>query len=218
MSWNFSTKAYRRKLVAPSDELFMLLQGCHDRLAQMIDAVAEGVPVGSVDKLIERIKKPGASGHRARCRWRCRRAGRSGGGPGGGHGQGLRRAARRPGQPGRRNLDLPRAYRAAGQRCAVALNEMETTIERMRDQLRRLDSETQGRILSRQQFEAERLGYEEFDPLEMDRHSQLQQLSRRCSNRPPTCWTSRKPSSVATRTPTTCCSNRRGSTPSCRKA
>jgi chemosensory pili system protein ChpA (sensor histidine kinase/response regulator) len=60
----------------------------------------------------------------------------------------------------------------------VALNEMETTIERMRDQLRRLDTETQGRILSRQQVDAEHLGYEEFDPLEMDRHSQLQQLSR----------------------------------------
>lgn len=55
---------------------------------------------------------------------------------------------------------------------------METTIERMRDQLRRLDIETQGRILSREQVQAERLGYEEFDPLEMDRHSQLQQLSR----------------------------------------
>jgi len=60
----------------------------------------------------------------------------------------------------------------------TTLGEMETTIERMRDQLRRLDTETQGRILSRQQVEAERLGYEEFDPLEMDRHSQLQQLSR----------------------------------------
>ncbi|RML14479.1 Two-component hybrid sensor histidine kinase/response regulator ChpA [Pseudomonas syringae pv. lapsa] len=60
----------------------------------------------------------------------------------------------------------------------IALIEMETTIERMRDQLRRLDMETQGRILSREQVQAERLGYEEFDPLEMDRHSQLQQLSR----------------------------------------
>ncbi|MEB0079288.1 Hpt domain-containing protein [Pseudomonas sp. CCI3.2] len=60
----------------------------------------------------------------------------------------------------------------------VTLAEMETTIERMRDQLRRLDIETQGRILSREQVQAERLGYEEFDPLEMDRHSQLQQLSR----------------------------------------
>ncbi|PTS93966.1 response regulator, partial [Pseudomonas sp. HMWF006] len=60
----------------------------------------------------------------------------------------------------------------------TALNEMETTIERMRDQLRRLDTETQGRILSRQQVDADHLGYEEFDPREMDRHSQLQQLSR----------------------------------------
>jgi chemosensory pili system protein ChpA (sensor histidine kinase/response regulator) len=59
----------------------------------------------------------------------------------------------------------------------VTLAEMETTIERMRDQLRRLDIETQGRILSRD-HQAEREGYEEFDPLEMDRHSQLQQLSR----------------------------------------
>ncbi|MFY1665536.1 Hpt domain-containing protein [Pseudomonas sp. Pseu.R1] len=59
----------------------------------------------------------------------------------------------------------------------ATLAEMEITIERMRDQLRRLDIETQGRILSRD-HQAERLGYEEFDPLEMDRHSQLQQLSR----------------------------------------
>jgi chemosensory pili system protein ChpA (sensor histidine kinase/response regulator) len=60
----------------------------------------------------------------------------------------------------------------------VTLAEMETTIERMRDQLRRLDIETQGRILSREQEQGDRLSYEEFDPLEMDRHSQLQQLSR----------------------------------------
>ncbi|WP_421683348.1 response regulator [Stutzerimonas urumqiensis] len=58
------------------------------------------------------------------------------------------------------------------------LSEMEATIERVRDQLRRLDIETQAQILSRYQAEAERAGYEEFDPLEMDRHSQLQQLSR----------------------------------------
>jgi len=58
------------------------------------------------------------------------------------------------------------------------LHEMEATIERVRDQLRRLDTETQAQILSRYQAEAERAGYEDFDPLEMDRHSQLQQLSR----------------------------------------
>ena len=58
------------------------------------------------------------------------------------------------------------------------LSEMEATIDRVRDQLRRLDTETQAQILSRIQAEAERAGYEDFDPLEMDRHSQLQQLSR----------------------------------------
>ncbi|MBF7729987.1 Hpt domain-containing protein [Pseudomonas sp. N040] len=58
------------------------------------------------------------------------------------------------------------------------LGEMEATIERVRDQLRRLDTETQAQILSRYQSETERSGYEEFDLLEMDRHSQLQQLSR----------------------------------------
>ena len=58
------------------------------------------------------------------------------------------------------------------------LGEMEATIDRVRDQLRRLDTETQAQILSRYQEEAERVGYEDFDPLEMDRHSQLQQLSR----------------------------------------
>ncbi|WP_447744810.1 Hpt domain-containing protein [Pseudomonas nicosulfuronedens] len=58
------------------------------------------------------------------------------------------------------------------------LGEMDATIERVRDQLRRLDTETQAQILSRHQADAERAGYEEFDPLEMDRYSQLQQLSR----------------------------------------
>jgi chemosensory pili system protein ChpA (sensor histidine kinase/response regulator) len=60
----------------------------------------------------------------------------------------------------------------------VTLNEMDATIDRVRDQLRRLDTETQAQILSRHQADAERAGYEDFDPLEMDRYSQLQQLSR----------------------------------------
>ncbi len=60
----------------------------------------------------------------------------------------------------------------------ATLGEMEATIERVRDQLRRLDTETQAQILSRHQGEGERAGYEDFDPLEMDRYSQLQQLSR----------------------------------------
>ncbi|WP_304639206.1 Hpt domain-containing protein [Pseudomonas sp.] len=57
------------------------------------------------------------------------------------------------------------------------LADVESTIERVRDQLRRLDMETQSQILSRHQDDLEQ-GYEDFDPLEMDRYSQLAQLSR----------------------------------------
>lgn len=58
-----------------------------------------------------------------------------------------------------------------------SLDEMETTIERVREQLRRLEIETEAQILFRRDT-LEGPGYDEFDPLEMDRYSQLQQLSR----------------------------------------
>jgi len=59
----------------------------------------------------------------------------------------------------------------------AALDEMETTIERVREQLRRLEIETETQILFRRES-VEGPAYENFDPLEMDRYSQLQQLSR----------------------------------------
>ncbi|HVI24723.1 MAG TPA: Hpt domain-containing protein [Xanthomonadaceae bacterium] len=58
-----------------------------------------------------------------------------------------------------------------------AMNEMEQTNTRLRDQLRRLDSETEAQIIARYQRESE-AGDETFDPLELDRFSTLQQLSR----------------------------------------
>ncbi|HEY5647364.1 MAG TPA: response regulator, partial [Pseudomonadales bacterium] len=58
-----------------------------------------------------------------------------------------------------------------------ALEEMEITIERLREQLRRLEIETEAQILFRQD-RPEGPAYANFDPLEMDRYSQLQQLSR----------------------------------------
>jgi len=58
-----------------------------------------------------------------------------------------------------------------------ALDEMETTIDRLREQLRRLEIETEAQILFRQD-RPEGPSYDDFDPLEMDRYSQLQQLSR----------------------------------------
>ncbi len=58
-----------------------------------------------------------------------------------------------------------------------AMVEMEQTNARLRDQLRRLDSETEAQIIARYQREHE-VGDETFDPLELDRFSTLQQLSR----------------------------------------
>lgn len=57
----------------------------------------------------------------------------------------------------------------------ASIEEMDSTIERLQEQLRRLDIETEAQVLFRQEQMAQ---HEGFDPLEMDRYSQLQQLSR----------------------------------------
>jgi len=57
----------------------------------------------------------------------------------------------------------------------VNLLELGNTVARIREQLRKLDVETEAQIIST--FQTEESG-EGFDPLEMDRFSQLQQLSR----------------------------------------
>jgi len=171
-------------LLAPTSELFALLQGCHDRLAQMVEAVAAGLPVGSVERLIERIKSLVQPSEEQAAPVAMAT------------GKPEAPAASEPGADmvkisaellddlvnlaGETSIFRGRIEQQVND-ARAALSEVETTIERMRDQLRRLDTETQGRILSRQHAETERLGYEEFDPLEMDRHSQLQQLSRALS-------------------------------------
>ena len=58
-----------------------------------------------------------------------------------------------------------------------AMGEMEQTNARLRDQLRRLDIETEAQIIARYQREHESSD-QTFDPLELDRFSTLQQLSR----------------------------------------
>ncbi|MGV8890584.1 MAG: Hpt domain-containing protein [Pseudomonas sp.] len=171
-------------VLQPTAALFDLLQSSHDRLAQMLDAARAGHPLPPADRLIDAIKNfshPAVPETPAPV---------------------VVSATPKIEMPAPQ-LDagadmvkvsaelLDDLVNLAGETsifrgrieqqvndARVTLSEMETTIERMRDQLRRLDTETQGRILSRQQVDAERLGYEEFDPLEMDRHSQLQQLSR----------------------------------------
>ena len=165
-----------------STELFALVQRGHDRLAQMLDAVRAGQPCPPADRLINAIQSfshpltpeappllplPIKTETAA---------------PAADAGADMVKVSAElldelVNLAGETSIFRGRIEQQVND-AQVALNEMETTIERMRDQLRRLDTETQGRILSRQQVDAERLGYEEFDPLEMDRHSQLQQLSR----------------------------------------
>ncbi|TXH70310.1 MAG: hybrid sensor histidine kinase/response regulator [Lysobacteraceae bacterium] len=59
----------------------------------------------------------------------------------------------------------------------AATSEMGQTNVRLRDQLRRLEIETEAQIIARYQREGES-GDATFDPLELDRFSNLQQLSR----------------------------------------
>ncbi len=57
-----------------------------------------------------------------------------------------------------------------------AIEEVGVTIERLREQLRRMEIETEAQILFRQEQEGPE--HEGFDPLEMDRYSRMQELSR----------------------------------------
>ncbi len=56
------------------------------------------------------------------------------------------------------------------------LVEMDQTVDRLREQLRNLEIETEAQILFR--YEQEHASDENFDPLELDRYSTMQQLSR----------------------------------------
>jgi len=57
------------------------------------------------------------------------------------------------------------------------LTELDQTITRLRDQLRQLEMETEAQILFRHEQDAD-ANNQDFDPLEMDRYSNLQQTSR----------------------------------------
>lgn len=56
------------------------------------------------------------------------------------------------------------------------LEELSQTVVRLREQLRKLEIETEAQIIYRHQREPEKEA--EFDPLELDRYSTIQQLSR----------------------------------------
>lgn len=58
------------------------------------------------------------------------------------------------------------------------LTELEQTVDRLRGQLRQLEIETEAQILFRYENEKEQDDNESFDPLELDRFSSMQQVSR----------------------------------------
>ncbi|MDD1014085.1 Hpt domain-containing protein [Pseudomonas rubra] len=168
----------------PSAALFSLLQNCHDRLAHMLDAVRLQQPLHAATALIDYIRNFSSAA--------LADAGASQAladtappelpvtAPERGAGDMVKVASELLDDLGNlagENSIIRGRIEQQVNDAQVALSEMETTLERMRDQLRRLDTETQGRILSRQ-ADGDGQAYEDFDPLEMDRHSQLQQLSR----------------------------------------
>ncbi|GLQ30574.1 Hpt domain-containing protein [Litoribrevibacter albus] len=57
------------------------------------------------------------------------------------------------------------------------LEDMDMTVSRLREQLKRLDIETQAQISYRTEMQQTH-DYDDFDPLEMDRYTNMQQLSR----------------------------------------
>lgn len=166
----------------PTPALFSLLQNCHDRLAHMLDAVRMGQQLHAATALIDYIRNFSSAALTDSAA---------------GQPQAEPLPAESPAAAPERAADMVKVDaellddlgNLAGEHAVIrgrieqqvndaqfALNEMETTLERMRDQLLRLDIETQGGSSSRQPFESD--VYDDFDPLEMDRHSQLQQLSR----------------------------------------
>ncbi|MBH3413172.1 Hpt domain-containing protein [Pseudomonas putida] len=167
----------------PSSALFALLQNCHDRLAHMLDAVRLGQPLHTATALIDYIRNFSSAALTDSAASQAPADTAPAETP-------VATPERAPGDMVKVDAELlDDLGNLAGEHSVIrgrieqqvndaqfALNEMETTLERMRDQLLRLDIETQGRIRSRQAFEGD--AYEDFDPLEMDRHSQLQQLSR----------------------------------------
>lgn len=57
------------------------------------------------------------------------------------------------------------------------ITEMDQTVDRLRGQVRQFEIENEAQIESRKE-EAQKQGYEDFDPLEFDRFTSMQQLSR----------------------------------------
>ncbi|MGI4839703.1 MAG: Hpt domain-containing protein [Janthinobacterium lividum] len=169
----------------PGSALFKLLQKGQDRLAQMLDLVRSGQPVPQASTLIEAIRTFSSPPEPVPAAVVAPIVAGAPEGAVSGTERGQADMVKVPAEvldtlgnlAGEASIIRSRVEQQVND-SQSALLEMDITLERMREQLRRLDTEAQARVLSRRASEPDRLGYEDFDPLEMDRHSQLQQLSR----------------------------------------
>lgn len=169
----------------PGSALFTLLQKGQDRLAQMLDLARSGQPVPQASTLIEVIRTFSSPPEPAPAAVVAPIVPGAPEGIASGPERGQADMVKVPAEvldtlgnlAGEASIIRSRVEQQVND-SQSALLEMDITLERMREQLRRLDTEAQARVLSRRANEPDRQGYEDFDPLEMDRHSQLQQLSR----------------------------------------
>ncbi len=192
------------KRVAPSESLFDLLDEAYRTLSMMVEQVKAGDQPVDVPELIARVREFVTASQSAEQEAPLteQREGRPDGGqvvrfPAQG-----KRVPAAPEQAGRPVASmLPEQFRVRAElmdrlasmaseagvcRSRVGqqiegvrhnIEELHRTIERLRDQLRRLDIETESQMLSRV-TETEESAEGQFDPLELDRFSRKQTLAR----------------------------------------
>ncbi len=164
--------------VPVSDELFGLMHLVHERLLVLVEQQQRDLPLRGVQDLIDSLKELIARhvGNREK--------------DDADEGDNRRRAARIQHEMVRVRRDLMdnlvnyagevSIYRSRVEQrlnsFGSSIGELDETIDRLRNQLRQFDIETEAQISARYQETGEK--YEDFDPLEFDRFTNMQQLSR----------------------------------------
>ncbi len=191
--------------LSPSEKLLDLIEDCHDRLEELLKSAREKSDLRSVEDLITRMDElvsPGVSAIEASTTSANEASTTSGlaevtrGGAvvpaqatGAGNGRLVALDKGERIQISSAFLDNLSDYAGEltisqsrfGQQVGsfkYNLEEMDQTITRLRDQLRRLEVETEVQVRHRKDEAADTESKEEFDALELDRFSNLQQLSR----------------------------------------
>ncbi|MCS5514965.1 Hpt domain-containing protein [Pseudomonas qingdaonensis] len=180
----------------PSPALFSLLQNCHDRLAHMLDAVRLHQPLHAATALIDYIRNfsSAALSDTAAATPGAEVAPVEVAAPS------LERAPADMvkvtaellddlGNLAGENSIIRGRIEQQVNDAQVALGEMETTLERMRDQLRRLDTETQGASSAASRAKARRWAMTTSTRWKWTVIHSCSSCRGPCSSRPPICWT-----------------------------